>query len=90
LDLPPERFLVAGDSGNDADMLAGETLGVVVRNHTPELRPLKNRPRVYFSGKSHAWGILDGIDYYDFFGFIRIPNSTDPTEEIDVACTDAA
>jgi sucrose-phosphate synthase len=84
-DLPPERFLVAGDSGNDADMLAGETLGVIVSNHTPELLPLKNRPRVYFSGKSHAWGILDGIEYYDFFGFIRIPDSTEPTEEIDVA-----
>jgi hypothetical protein len=45
---------------------------------------------VYFSGKSHAWGILDGIHYYDYFGFIRIPDSTEPTEEIDVACTDAA
>jgi len=89
-DLPPERFLVAGDSGNDADMLAGETLGVVVQNHTAELRALKNRPRVYFSDKSHAWGILDGIEYYDFFGFIRIPEPTEPTEEIDVACTDAA
>jgi sucrose-phosphate synthase len=30
-----ERVLVAGDSGNDEDMLRGSTLGVVVGNHHP-------------------------------------------------------
>jgi len=76
--LPPQRFLVVGDSGNDAAMLAGDTLGVVVSNHTPELESLRNRSRIHFSEKSHAWGILDGIDYYDFFGSIRIPESSEP------------
>jgi sucrose-phosphate synthase len=71
--LAPRRILVAGDSGNDADMLSGETLGVVVGNHTPELKQLRGRPRVYFAEGHHAWGILDGIRHYEFFDTIRIP-----------------
>jgi sucrose-phosphate synthase len=71
--LPPERILVAGDSGNDADMLVGETLGVVVGNHTPELEGIKGQPKVFFANGKHAWGILDGIHHYDFFDTIRIP-----------------
>lgn len=70
-DLPPERLLVAGDSGNDADMLSGDTLGVVVGNHTDELEDLRDRHRVYFADRSHAWGVLEGIEHYDFFGEIR-------------------
>jgi sucrose-phosphate synthase len=71
--LPPERILVAGDSGNDADMLVGDTLGVVVGNHTAELEGIKGQPRVFFANGKHAWGILDGIHHYDFFDTIRIP-----------------
>ncbi|HSN82981.1 MAG TPA: PfkB family carbohydrate kinase [Polyangiales bacterium] len=71
--LEPQRLLVAGDSGNDWDMLSGDTLGVVVSNHTPELERLRGRSRVYFAESPHAWGILDGIDWYDFLGDIRIP-----------------
>jgi sucrose-phosphate synthase len=70
-DLEPERLLVAGDSGNDEDMLSGRTLGVVVGNHSPELEKLRGMPRVYFAEASHARGILEGIDWYDFFGDIR-------------------
>jgi sucrose-phosphate synthase len=73
LDLPLERMLAAGDSGNDLGMLSGNTLGVVVGNHTPALEVLRERPRVYFSHACHAAGIIEGIDYYNFFGKIRIP-----------------
>jgi sucrose-phosphate synthase len=71
--LEPERLLVAGDSGNDWDMLSGDTLGVVVSNHTSELERLRDRRRVYFAENAHARGILEGIDWYDFLGDIRIP-----------------
>ena len=71
--LEPQRLLVAGDSGNDWDMLSGDTLGVVVSNHTPELERLRGRPRVHFAKSAHARGILEGIDWYDFLGDIRIP-----------------
>lgn len=70
----PENVLVAGDSGNDAGMLVGRTLGVVVANHGKELERLKNHPRIYFSKSSHAAGILEGIDYYNFLEDIVIPN----------------
>ena len=70
----PENVLVAGDSGNDAGMLLGRTLGVVVANHGPELNRLKKRPRVYFAGAPHAAGILEGIEYYNFLENIVIPN----------------
>ena len=70
----PEKVLVAGDSGNDAGMLLGRTLGVVVGNHSSELDKLRNRPRIYFATAHHARGILEGIQYYQFLDNIVIPN----------------
>ena len=70
----PEHVLVAGDSGNDAGMLLGKTLGVVVANYSSELESLRKKPRVYFASASHAAGILEGIHYYQFLNDIVIPN----------------
>ena len=70
----PDNVLVAGDSGNDAGMLLGRTLGVVVANHSPELEWLRDRPRVYFAKASHARGIIEGVNYYQFLENIVIPN----------------
>jgi sucrose-phosphate synthase len=70
----PEKVLVAGDSGNDAGMLLGRTLGVVVANYSQELETLRDRPRIYFAKSPHARGILEGIDYYQFLTDIVIPN----------------
>jgi sucrose-phosphate synthase len=58
--------LVAGDSGNDFDMLSGETLGVVVGNYASELEVLRNRERIYFASSSYAGGIREGIAHYKF------------------------
>ncbi len=69
--LPPDRLLVAGDSGNDIEMLRGETLGVVVGNYSPELESLKGMPRIYFAEGHYATGVLEGIDHYDFFGDVH-------------------
>lgn len=71
--LPLERFLVAGDSGNDVEMLTGNTLGVVVGNHSPELEHLRGRSRVYFAEESYAQGIIEGIKHYDFLNQITEP-----------------
>jgi len=84
-DLPPDRMLVTGDSGNDADALEGDMLGVVVGNHSTELEALRDRPRVFFSRRPHAWGILDGIRHYDFFGSVRIPEHHEPLLETTTA-----
>ncbi|BAY21353.1 sucrose phosphate synthase [Calothrix sp. NIES-2100] len=66
--LPIKRFLVAGASGNDESMLAGNTLAVVVGNYSPELEKLRSYPQVYFAQGHYAWGILEALDHYDFFG----------------------
>ncbi len=66
LGLPVRRFLVAGDSGNDAEMLLGDTLGVVVGNHSPELEPLRGLDQIYFASAHYARGILEGIRHYGF------------------------
>ena len=55
-------------------MLKGRTLGVVVGNHSPELNKLKNWPRIYFAEATHARGIIEGIQYYQFLDNITIPN----------------
>lgn len=81
-DFPPQKLLVAGDSGNDEEMLRGGTLGVVVGNYSKELEKLRNRPRIYFAQAHHARGILEGIEYYNFFDHITIPNDRfDPEDD---------
>ncbi|MCF4967722.1 HAD-IIB family hydrolase [Nostoc sp. CMAA1605] len=66
--LPVKRFLVAGASGNDETMLAGNTLAVVVGNYSEELQKLHGYAQIYFAQGQYAWGILEALDYYDFFG----------------------
>ncbi|MBD2569423.1 HAD-IIB family hydrolase [Anabaena lutea] len=66
--LPVQRFLVAGASGNDESMLAGNTLAVVVGNYSQELEKLRGCPQIYFAQGHYAWGILEALNYYDFFG----------------------
>lgn len=65
---------MAGDSGNDEGMLRGRTLGVVVGNYSPELEKLRKLPRIYFAKGTHARGIIEGINYYNFLDRITIPN----------------
>lgn len=64
--IPHNRILVAGDSGNDTDMLTGELLGIVVANYSPELEELKNNRKIYFASKKYADGVIEGINYYEF------------------------
>jgi len=69
--IEPEAMLVAGNSGNDIEMLRGNTLGVVTGNYSGELESLRGEPAIYFAEGSHAWGVLEGIDYYDFLTLDR-------------------
>jgi sucrose-phosphate synthase len=62
--LPLDHFLVAGDSGNDYDMLTGDTRGIVVANHTPELERLRGRERIHFTEAPFAAGVLEGLAHY--------------------------
>ncbi len=65
--LPFEHILVAGDSGNDEEMLRGNTLAIVVGNYSSELEKLRGDPHIFFAKGRCAWGITEGINYYNFF-----------------------
>ena len=78
--IPLENILVAGGSGADEDMMRGNTLGAVVANrHHEELSQLVDVERVYFSQRSHAAGIIEALEYYDFFNECRDPKSVAET-----------
>jgi sucrose-phosphate synthase len=79
--VPLERCLVAGDSGNDEEMLTGNTLAVVVGNHDEELDKLRGEPFVYFAKGHYARGIIEGIEHYNFFDEIRIPKLEAPQSD---------
>jgi sucrose-phosphate synthase len=65
--IPLERILVAGGSSSDEDMLRGNTLGVVVANlHREELSTLGDTEQIHFAERPYAWGILEGVEHYDF------------------------
>jgi len=76
--IPPERCLVAGDSGNDVEMLTGKTLGVVVGNHDPELAELRGQPQIFFAPGRFARGTIEGIHHYDLLGAIHAPETETP------------
>ena len=66
--IPLEKIFVAGGSGADEDMMRGNTLAAVVANrHHEELSQLVDIERVYFASKPFASGILESLEYYDFF-----------------------
>jgi len=64
--LPLASFLVSGDSGNDIEMLVGDTMAVVVGNYSEDLTHLKGVPRIYFAQAQYAHGILEGMQHYKF------------------------
>jgi sucrose-phosphate synthase len=68
--IPLDRVITAGDSGNDRDMLIGETAGIVVGNYDPELEDLRDSEvhRVYFAKARCAGGILEGLGHYGVLG----------------------
>lgn len=72
--VPLASVFVAGGSGADEDMMRGNTLAAVVANrHGEELSQLVASEGIYFSAKSHAAGILEALEFYDFFGACRDP-----------------
>lgn len=65
-DFLPRHIMVAGDSGNDADMLQSNSRGLIVGNHSEDLAFLKSAARVYFSEGQYAAGIIEGLHHYGF------------------------
>ena len=73
-ELPLERILACGGSGADEDMMRGNTLAAVVGSrHEEELSHLIDLDRIYFAQAPGARGILEAMEYYDFFGRCQPP-----------------
>ena len=80
--LDRQKILVAGDSGNDEEMLRGNTLGVIVGNYSKELSKLRGLPDIFFAQGAHAWGILEGINHYRFLeNLTNDPNHSNDQQE---------
>lgn len=63
--IPLELIATAGYSGNDRDMLVGQTAGIVVGNYDKELESLRrSSARVYFAQKPYADGIIEGLEHF--------------------------
>lgn len=76
LGIPLEQVLVTGGSGNDEDMIRGNTLGVVTANRKDEeLSGLVDLDRIYYSQQDHAAGLLEAIEHYDFFDSCKVPDT---------------
>lgn len=72
--IPLQTVFVAGGSGADEDMMRGNTLATVVANrHHEELSQLVEVERIYYSKKPNAAGILEALDFYDFFESCQDP-----------------
>lgn len=66
---PHRNVMVAGDSGNDEDMLTGAVRGLVVANHSEELQKLEGTINIYFSEGKYAAGIVEGLYHYGFLQY---------------------
>ena len=76
--IPLEQVLAAGGSGADEDMMRGNTLAVVVGNrHDEELSQLMDIDRIYYAKEQYAGGILEALEYYNFFDKCTVPDASD-------------
>ncbi|WP_031434965.1 HAD family hydrolase [Methylomarinum vadi] len=79
---PLERIFVGGGSGADEDMMRGNTLAAVVANrHHEELSQLVDVERIYFAERPFAGGLLEALDYYDFFNTCKDPKDKRESHE---------
>lgn len=59
-----EKIIVAGDSGNDADLLTCGAKAVVVGNYSEELEPVLENKNIYLATARYAAGVLEGLRAY--------------------------
>jgi sucrose-phosphate synthase len=77
LNIPLKSVFVAGGSAADEGMMRGNTLAAVVSNrHQDELAQLDDIERIYLSHPPNAAGILEALEFYDFFGACKDPRET--------------
>lgn len=59
-------ILIAGDSGNDEEMISLGYPSVIVANAQPELRAIQDHPQLFRATKNCAGGIHEAwLHFYD-------------------------
>lgn len=80
--IPLEAVFVAGGSGADEDMMRGNTLAAVVANrYHDELSQLDDIERIYLSNPPYAAGILEALEFYDFFETCKDPRESEENND---------
>ena len=65
--VPPQRVIVCGDTGNDRSMFEQGFRGIVVGNALPELQSLDS-PDIYHATGSCAAGVAEGLRHWTAAG----------------------
>ncbi|MEM8827950.1 MAG: sucrose-phosphate phosphatase [Cyanobacteria bacterium P01_G01_bin.19] len=68
-DIPAEKTIVCGDSGNDISMFKGQEKGLIVGNAKPELLNWYEANRndtIHLAQSECAGGILEGLKHFSF------------------------
>jgi sucrose-6F-phosphate phosphohydrolase len=69
LEMPLDKTIVCGDSGNDISLFEQGTLGIIVGNAQPELLAWHSQEGTahhYLADAPCAWGILEGLQHFGF------------------------
>ena len=64
LAIAPDRVFVAGDSGNDIDMLRLAANPVIVANHRDGITEMPELRHAYVAGSACAGGIIEGVEHF--------------------------
>ncbi|MFD2236898.1 HAD-IIB family hydrolase [Aureimonas populi] len=62
--LPEEAVFVAGDSGNDIEMLRTIPQAIIVANYSDDLASLPSLRHSYLARETHALGIIEGVAHF--------------------------
>ncbi|MDY8108154.1 HAD-IIB family hydrolase [Fulvimarina sp. 2208YS6-2-32] len=64
LRLSEDDVFVAGDSGNDIEMLRAVPQAIIVANYSDDLASRPDLAHTYVSHQSHAMGIIEGVEHF--------------------------
>lgn len=62
--IPARQLYVAGDSGNDLDMLRSTPCSIVVANYSDGLLDAPGMRHAYAASAAHALGIIEGVQHF--------------------------
>jgi sucrose-phosphate synthase len=62
--LPEQAVFVAGDSGNDVEMLRAQAQAIIVANYSDDLASNAALQHSYVARASHARGIIEGVGHF--------------------------